>query len=103
MLSLLLRLLDLSDSGISIVGMAAAVLTTTSFLPQIFRAYRTKKMQDVSPYLMTTFMTGTVLWLAYGLYRSDLVIVAANAVATGFNAILLFMKFAYGRTDSSRI
>jgi MtN3 and saliva related transmembrane protein len=80
------------------VGVLAAVLTTSSFLPQMIKAYRTKSMHDVSRYLMSMFATGTVLWMVYGIYKSDLVIVGANAIATVFNVVLLLMKFSYGRS-----
>lgn len=90
------------DLLISIIGVAAATLTTSSFLPQIFKAYRTKSMEDVSRYLMSFFATGTVLWMVYGIFKGDLVIIGANATATVFNLILLYMKFAY-RKKSTKI
>jgi MtN3 and saliva related transmembrane protein len=83
------------DLLISIMGMAAAALTTSSFLPQIVRAYRTKSMGDVSRYLMSMFATGTVLWMVYGIFKGDWVIIGANATTTAFNVILLCMKFVY--------
>ncbi len=98
MLTLLLRQILSPDMLVSLVGVAAAVLTTSSFLPQMIKAYRTKSMHDVSRYLMSMFATGTVLWMVYGIYKSDLVIVGANAIATVFNVVLLFMKFSYGKT-----
>jgi len=84
-----------SDLVISMMGVAAAVLTTASFLPQILRAYWTRSMGDVSIYLMTMFATGTVLWMVYGIFKADLVIIGANAVSTALNLVLLYMKFAY--------
>lgn len=83
------------DSMISIIGVVAAGLTTSSFLPQILKAYRTKSMEDVSRYLMSFFATGTLIWMIYGIFRDDWVIVGANATASAFNVILLYMKFAY--------
>lgn len=61
------------------------------------QAYRTKSMDDVSRYLMSFFATGTVLWMVYGVFKSDLGIIGANATASAFNIILLYMKFAYGK------
>jgi len=90
------------DLLISVIGVAAAALTTSSFLPQIFKAYRTKRMEDVSRYLMSFFASGTVLWMVYGVFKGDWVIIGANATATVFNVILLYMKFAY-RKDSAKI
>ncbi|HEY7734435.1 MAG TPA: SemiSWEET transporter [Nitrososphaera sp.] len=95
---ILLRQILAPDMLVSMVGVLAAVLTTSSFLPQMIKAYRTKSMHDVSRYLMSMFATGTVLWMVYGIYKSDLVIVGANAIATVFNVVLLLMKFSYGRS-----
>ena len=92
---MLLQLALPPDMLVSIIGVAAATLTTSSFLPQIFKAYRTKSMDDVSRYLMSFFATGTFLWMVYGVFKSDWVIIGANATAMGFNVILLYMKFAY--------
>jgi MtN3 and saliva related transmembrane protein len=85
---------------VSLIGVAAAVLTTSSFVPQIIKAYRTKTMDDVSHYLMSLFGTGTLLWMVYGFYKSDWVIVVANATATAFNVILLYLKFSYGKKSA---
>jgi MtN3 and saliva related transmembrane protein len=85
---------------VTLVGSMAATLTTVSFLPQMVKAYKTKKMQDVSPYLMALYASGTTLWLAYGVFLSDWVIILANAFGTAFNLVLLYMKFAYGRPSS---
>jgi MtN3 and saliva related transmembrane protein len=97
MFVLLLKQALSSDILISMIGVAGAALTTSSFLPQIIKAYRTKSMEDVSRYLMSMFATGTVLWMVYGIFKADWVIIGANATAAAFNVILLFMKFAYKR------
>ena len=92
--------LQLADGlFVTLIGSAAAALTTISFLPQIIRGYRTKKMQDVSAYLMALYATGTSLWLAYGVFGSDWVIILANTFGTSFNLVLLYMKHSYGRSS----
>jgi len=90
------------DMLVTTTGSIAAVLTTCSFLPQIIKAYRTKSMHDVSHYLMSFFATGTVLWMIYGIFKSDTVIIVANATASAFNIILLYMKYAYGKKPAKR-
>ncbi|HVX02994.1 MAG TPA: SemiSWEET transporter [Nitrososphaera sp.] len=95
---LLQAIMGMPDSiFVTLIGSAAACLTTGSFLPQIARGYRTKQMQDVSAYLMALYASGTTLWLAYGMFRDDWVIIAANAIGTAFNLLLLYMKRVYGR------
>ena len=92
--------MQLDSTLVTLVGSVAATLTTGSFVPQMVKAYRTKKMQDVSPYLMALFASGTTFWLAYGLFLGDWTIILANALGTAFNLILLYMKFAYNRSSS---
>lgn len=92
--------MQLDGPLVTLVGSVAAALTTGSFLPQMIKAYRTKRMADVSTYLMTLFASGTTLWLAYGMFKADWVIIIANALGTAFNLVLLYMKFAY-KTRSS--
>jgi hypothetical protein len=40
--------------------------------------------------------------MVYGIFKGDLVIIGANATATAFNIVLLYMKFAY-RQKSTKI
>jgi MtN3 and saliva related transmembrane protein len=87
------------DIFVTVVGSLAAALTTGSFVPQLVRALRTKRMHDVSPYLMTLFASGTTLWLSYGIFREDWVIIGANATGASLNLALLYLKFRYGRSS----
>jgi MtN3 and saliva related transmembrane protein len=82
----------------SLFGISAAFLTTISFVPQIIKAYRTRRMNDVSRYLMILFTTGSILWIIYGMLHKDLVIVGANVTAATFNLILLYLSFTYVST-----
>jgi len=44
----------------TVIGIIAATLTTSSFIPQLIRAYRSKRIEDVSPYLMLLFSSGAL-------------------------------------------
>jgi|LJSS01.1.fsa_nt_gb MtN3 and saliva related transmembrane protein len=79
----------------TVIGIIAATLTTSSFIPQLIRAYRSKRIEDVSPYLMLLFSSGALLWLLYGMYRNDAIIITANIFALAFNIILLYMRVRY--------
>jgi len=79
----------------SLVGISAAFLTTLSFLP--VEAYRTRRMEDVSRYLMILFSAGSILWIIYGISHHDLVIVGANVTAAVFNLVLLYYSFVYAQ------
>jgi len=82
----------------TVIGIVAATLTTSSFIPQLIRAYRSKRIEDVSPYL---FSSGALLWLLYGMYRNDAIIITANIFALAFNIILLYMRVRYVEKGNS--
>ena len=79
----------------TILGLAAATITTISFLPQMFKTWRTKSAKDVSMVTLITFIIGVFLWLIYGIYLQALPIILANSVTLFFNLIILCLKIKY--------
>lgn len=80
---------------ITILGLAAATITTMSFLPQMFKTWQTKSAKDVSLVTLITFISGVFLWLIYGIYLQSLPIILANAITLIFNLIILWLKIKY--------
>ena len=83
--------------NLTILGLMAGLITTSGFIPQIMRGYRTGRMEDVSLFMPLVLMTGMGLWLIYGLYLQDLPIIFWNAVAIGLNVVLVAMKLRLGK------
>ncbi|MDD5197014.1 MAG: SemiSWEET transporter [Candidatus Omnitrophica bacterium] len=80
-----------------IIGVSAAILTTFSFVPQIARSLRTKSVKDVSPITLLQLSTGVFLWIIYGIYLKDPIIITANSVTFITLTIVLFLYFKYRR------
>jgi MtN3 and saliva related transmembrane protein len=80
-----------------IVGIIAAVCTTTGFIPQIIRGVRTKKLEDISPIMYILLIIGLSLWLSYGLHLGDMIIIGANAAAIVFSGFILILRYKYMR------
>jgi MtN3 and saliva related transmembrane protein len=83
-------------SGLMVLGMAAACCTTFAFLPQVLKAWRTRSTKDISLGTFAILVIGIVLWLIYGILRSDIPIATANAVTLIFTGTILYFKFRYG-------
>ncbi len=73
----------------------AGALTSTGYIPQIVKGYRTRKMRDVSTFMPAILGIGMLLWLIYGIVREDAAIIAANLVGASLTAILVAMKTIY--------
>lgn len=86
----------MSTTLITIIGFAAATLTTTAFLPQAVKIWRARSSRDVSLGMAVILVIGVVLWLAYGLLRADLPIIAANVVTLFLAGSILVGKLRFG-------
>ncbi len=80
-----------------IVGIIAAIGTTSGFIPQIIRGIRTKRLDDVSPVMYMLLIFGLSLWLSYGIHLGDMIIIVANAVAVAFSVFVLILRYKYMR------
>ncbi len=80
---------------ISILGFIAGASTTLSFVPQVHKAWRTRRCEDLSYGMLLTFGLGVVLWLIYGLMLRAAPIIVANAVTLTLIVVLLVMKSRY--------
>lgn len=80
-----------------LVGYMAAILTTLSFLPQVWHTWRTRDVRGISLGMYVVFATGVFLWLVYGLLAGAWPIVVANAVTLALALAILAMKLRWGR------
>ncbi|MDD4938565.1 MAG: SemiSWEET family transporter [Candidatus Omnitrophica bacterium] len=78
-----------------IIGMSAAVLTMFSFVPQIITILKHKSAKDVSIVTLLQLSLGVSLWIVYGLFLNDKIIITANAVTLTTLAISLYLYFKY--------
>ena len=85
----------------SLLGFIAGTLTTVSFVPQVFKAWRSKRCHDLSWGMLITFSAGVVLWLAYGLMLWAAPIIAANAVTLTLLITIGLLKLKYRSAESA--
>ena len=90
-------MLELDETVMGVIGILAGVLILSGWVPQIAKGYRTKKLSDVSSYLMILIFVGAVLWLVYGLALDDVYIMGVNIAAMFLTMIVLSMKLRYER------
>jgi len=79
------------------IGALAATLTMFSFIPQIARSLRTQSVKDVSPVTLFQLSAGVFLWMVYGFFRQDPIIIFANAITLISLLVLIFLYFKFGR------
>jgi MtN3 and saliva related transmembrane protein len=83
----------------AVLGFVAGTLTTVSFVPQVFKAWRSKRCHDLSWGMLITFSAGVVLWLIYGLLLGAAPIIAANAVTLALLITIGCLKVRYRHNE----
>lgn len=80
----------------SLVGLAAGLLTTVAFIPQVWKIWKAKSAKDISLRTYVAFSAGVALWLAYGILKQEPPIILWNAVTLCLSLAIVAMKLKYG-------
>ena len=79
------------------IGIMATVFAVSSTLPQILKTLKSKKTDDISIWLSIVLIAGLGLWVAYGVFKNDIVLICGNTVAVLLNSVMLFLKIKYSK------
>jgi MtN3 and saliva related transmembrane protein len=82
-------------NNIQILGLAAGLLTTIAFLPQVIKTWKSRSAKDLSLGMFSLFCAGVVLWLTYGILMRDIPVIAANFMTLMLASTLLFFKLRF--------
>lgn len=77
------------------IGIIAALLTSTGFIPQIIKTLAIKETKDISLMMLLIISLGTLLWIIYGLSIGDTIVTIANLITFTTTITLLIMKKIY--------
>lgn len=74
------------------LGFLAAILTSISFIPQVYRIWKTNDTSSISLAMFVLFSLGVTLWLVYGYIKNDTAITVANAFTLCMCGYILYKK-----------
>jgi len=74
------------------IGIIAAILTTSAFIPQVYKIYKEKKAQGVSLMMYLIMFVGVLLWLVYGVLIGSIAIIIANSVTAVLQLFVIIFK-----------
>lgn len=80
---------------IEIIGFIAAILTTSAFIPQVYRAWKTKNVEAISLTMFIAMFIGVILWLVYGIYINSLSMVIANTITALLSLVIIVLKIRH--------
>ena len=76
----------------TVVGAAATLCSTTSFVPQAWKVIRTRDTSSISKKMYIITVVGFSLWFAYGLLLWQWPLIVTNGICLLLSAFILLMK-----------
>jgi MtN3 and saliva related transmembrane protein len=82
---------------IEYVGLFGAFLSAITFIPQVFHAYKTKSVGDLSWGMLWIVFISVIVWLIYAFTLHLLPVIIANSIIGLLVLVLIYFKFTFPR------
>lgn len=80
---------------IDIMGHLGSFLSSITFMPQVYKAWKSKRIGDLSIYTILIVLCSTIIWLVYGLGYMLWPVIICNAIICALSVLLLFFKLTF--------
>ncbi len=79
------------------MGLIGSFLSSITFVPQVYQAWKSKSVGDLSIYMILIVATSTIIWLVYGVFHKPrlLPVIICNGFIFLLSLLLLYFKFAF--------
>jgi len=86
---------------IEIAGHTGAVLSGITFIPQVWKAWQTQSVKDLSLAMILIVFVSTIIWLIYAFALNLLPVILANFIICFLSAVLIYFKLTFkGNSDN---
>lgn len=82
-------------NALDLLGLVATSFTASSFVPQVWRTWKTRDVSGISLPTYVIITIGLALWLVYGWLRGDMPLMVANAVMVVLTGAITVMKLRF--------
>ena len=86
---------------LDILGLVATSFTTFSFVPQVWRTWKTRDVSGISLPTYVIITIGLALWLVYGLFKNDLPLIVANSMMVILTGAITIMRLRFESVRAS--
>ena len=81
----------------TVLGSVAGLLSTASFVPQVWKAFREGDTSAISKRMYVVTVTAFVLWIAYGFVIGALPLIVFNSLSLALSGTILALKIRNDR------
>jgi MtN3 and saliva related transmembrane protein len=77
------------------VGLFGSLLSSITFIPQVYKTWKTRSVGDLSLLMMSIVFISTIVWLIYGFGLNLLPVIIANSIICVLSGLLIFFKLTF--------
>lgn len=80
-----------------ILGLIGGTLSCITFVPQIFKTWRSRSVKDISVSTFLIVVASTIIWIGYGIMKDSISVLLTNIVVFFTAIIMLWMKSKFSK------
>ena len=88
-------LFSIPAQWVELIGYFGSFLTSITFIPQVYKSWKSKSVGDLSTWMVLIVMTSTLVWLVYGFAISSGPVLLANTIVLVLTLVLLGFKIRF--------
>jgi MtN3 and saliva related transmembrane protein len=82
-------------SNIEMVGHLGSLLSSITFIPQVYKTWKSRSAGDLSLLMMGIVFTSTIVWLIYGIGLDLWPVIICNSIICALSLLLIFFKLTF--------
>lgn len=77
------------------MGMIGVVTGSMTFVPQVYQAWVTRSVGDLSIWMILILLLNVSIWLVYGITGKDKPMILANLIIMALSLAMLYFKLTF--------
>lgn len=77
------------------LGMVGVVTGSMTFVPQVYQAWVTRSVGDLSIWMILILLLNVSIWLVYGITGKDRPMILANIIIMSLSLAMLYFKLTF--------
>lgn len=80
---------------VELSGHIGSFLSSVTFIPQVYKTWKTRSAGDLSMTMMLIVFTSTIVWLVYGIALELWPVITANGIICVLSLLLIIFKLSF--------
>jgi MtN3 and saliva related transmembrane protein len=85
---------------IELTGHLGSLLSSITFIPQVYKVWKTKRTQDLSLSMMLIVLTSNIVWIVYGAALMLWPVIICNTIISLLSLSLIYFKLTFDKQSS---